>query len=266
MLLEFDAIETWESELGNVLGRILDPQMINGLQSAQPNYVEDARDHVLTADRDRVFDAVLDWIGKNELVAFHGTRLLREDVASIKRHGLIPLTATHRSKRLTRALSQHPRWREVEGRLPEVLEQMGEGMQTGRREGQVHLTLSRAGLEQGFNHYLTHGSEFDQNAAHLLLDDDGVALLGEDGEAMIVRVHVPGAEALAAAHPYFSVDDVRRSGEIPNIVRHFIEAWAFRQSHPTWEPASLEVDCGLVFNKPVPANWIADVTGLNGNT
>jgi hypothetical protein len=47
----------------------------------------------------------------------------------------------------------------MEPQLEETLALFGAANHGGHREGQVHLTISRAGLVQGFNHYLTHGSE-----------------------------------------------------------------------------------------------------------
>lgn len=44
----------------------------------------------------------------------------------------------------------------VEDKLDTVLQQLGAGGCAGRREGQVHATISRVGLMNGFKHYLTH--------------------------------------------------------------------------------------------------------------
>jgi hypothetical protein len=43
--------------------------------------------------------------------------------------------------------------------------------------GKVHQTVSPAGLTRSFNHYLTHGSEFDLMVAQHFLGTDGKALL-----------------------------------------------------------------------------------------
>jgi hypothetical protein len=110
---------------------------------------------------------------------------------------LRPLVASERQSRLTRALAAHRDWPQVRGDLDRVLTTYGEGNHAGRRQGQVHLTLSRAGLENGFNHYLTHGSEFDQHAAHALLGDEGKELLRRYGRPILIKVKVPGEVALA---------------------------------------------------------------------
>ena len=142
----------------------------------------------------------------------------------------------------------------------------GPGNRAGRRENPVHLTLSKSGLVDGFNHYLTHGSEFDQHVAHNLLGEDGSELLRSDGNPFLVRVRVPGAAALAAAHPIFTLEDVIAQGDTPNIVKEFVEAWSFRLAHPDFQSASLEVDCGMVFRSPVPAEWIVGIEEISEAT
>jgi hypothetical protein len=72
-------------------------------------------------------------------------------------------------------------------------------------------------LVNSFNHYLTHGSEFDQYTAYALLGDDGAALLARNGKRRVVQFEVPGQEALNASHPHFSIEDLRARGNVPNI-------------------------------------------------
>ena len=91
----------------------------------------------------------------------------------------------------------------------------GEGNRAGRREGQVSLTLSRCGLLHGFNHYLAHGSEFDQHVAYALLGDERKELLRQDGKARIIQVAVPGDIALNRANRYLTVDERVARGEVP---------------------------------------------------
>ena len=95
----------------------------------------------------------------------------------------------------------------------------GESNKAGRRESQVHLTLSRCGLLHAFNHYLTHGSEFDQHVAYALLGNEGKELLRKDGKARVIKVSVPGDIALNAANRYFPIDDQPlEKGQLPNLV------------------------------------------------
>lgn len=233
------------------------------LENSTIEYVEDARDLLFElADQEAIIDAAIDWLRCETLIGFHGTRLDDQEVASIYHIGLIPLKGTKRRDRLVRALQVHPRWSDVEGSLDDVLRRYGNGNHAGVREGQVHLTLSRAGLVEGFNHYLTHGSEFDQNVARALLENDGVMLLGAYGMSRIIKVAVPGDKALDAAHPYFSIDELREKGDVPNIVGAFLNVWSFRIAQTDFEPSQLRVDCGMVFQQTVPRQWIVEINTL----
>jgi hypothetical protein len=96
---------------------------------------------------------VVAWLQSNEIAGYHGSRLTDEEFHSVKKIGLIPLDAETRRDRLIRALSHHPKWQEVKAKLDETILAYGQGNRAGHREGQVHLTLSKAGLIQSFNHY-----------------------------------------------------------------------------------------------------------------
>jgi hypothetical protein len=51
-------------------------------------------------------------------------------------------------------------------------------------------------------------------------------------------------------------------GEVPNIVNQFLQVWSFRLANAHYQPASLRVDCGMVFRERVPPEWIESVTQL----
>lgn len=265
-IIDFDEINNWSTKLTAALRAHLPDSIARMLQSEQPEFVEDARDLLFDlTDRESIVDATLTWIRSVAIAAYHGSRLIEEEIASIRTEGLIPLKAGARRQRLMRALSPHPRWNEVVGKLDVTINDHGPGGAAGRREGQVHLTLSAAGLLNRFNHYLTHGAEFDQRVAYTLLGPDGKQLLAHDGKATIIRVAVPGARALEAAHPHFSIDDLRARGDLPNLVSEFLEAWSFRLAHPEFQSRSLKIDCGLVFRETVPATWIADICAFEND-
>lgn len=255
--IDFDVIDDWAPPLRSVLQDLLPPEIENVLVSRRPEFVEDALDNLFEhSDRDAVIDATLDWVRSGKIVGYHGTRLTPEEVESISELGLLPLDASARRVRLTRALSGHPQWQSVVSRLDEALEKHGRGQRAGGRERQVHLTLSRSGLVNGFNHYLSHGSEFDQHVAHFLLGDEGKDLLRKDGAPTVLKFAVPGAVALEVAHPFFGIDDVRRRGDVPNIINEFLKAWSYALAHPGFQSSSLRVDCGLFFRRAVPAEWL----------
>lgn len=261
----YDEIDEWELSLAEVLLPLAPPDIQRTLQMKTPEYIEDARDIFLQyAECDSVVDAMLTWLQSTNIAAYHGTRLETADVESIKSNGLIPLQAGSRRERLSRALSQHPRWLEVAPRLDDAIREVGPGCAVGNREGQVHLTLSHAGLTRGFNHYLTHGAEFDWHVASELLGEEGKELLRTDGTPYVIQVAVPGAAALAAAHQYFKVEDLRARGELPNIVHELLNVWCFRLARPGYQSRNSRLDCGMVFKARVPSEWIRRIETWTG--
>lgn len=111
----------------------------------------------------------------------------------------------------------------------------------------------------GFNHYLTHGSEFDQRVAHALLGEEGEDLLGKDGTPIVLKFGVPGAVALGAAHPFSGIENVRNRGDVPTIINEFLKAWSYSLAYAGFRSSSLQVDCGLLFRKSVPVVWLISV-------
>lgn len=262
-MLDFDDIDAWGPMLSLVLSPVVGESTLSIVTASSPKFVEDARAQLLSAGpRDRIIDAVLEWLSSSAVAMYHGTRVKEAEESSIRAHGLRPLSAPSRGHRLERALSRHPKWPEVRDKLSSALSRFGRGNGAGGREGQVHFTLSRAGLCRGFNHYLTHGSEFDQHVAHSLLGQEGVELLANDGNPILIKVAIPGSEVIAGAHRYFSADDLRSKGDLPNVVRDFLQAWAYRLSHPTFQSETLRVDCGAVFRETIPASSVVSIERL----
>ncbi len=262
-MIDFDDIDGWWPGLASRLESLVQPAVLVSLAESPPRFIEDAcRMFLDSTNRDAVVDTALDWIGGNALVAYHGTRLNDEDCDSVRLRGLLPLRAGDRTLRLDRALRSHPEWDVLSSKLGEVVNRVGPGCRVGRREGQVHLTLSRSGLEHSFNHYLQYGSEFDQNVVQLLIGNDGLKYLAKDGQPRLIRVVVPGKDALSAAHPHFTVEDLRERGEVPTIAREFLQAFSYRIAHPTFQSRTLKEDCGMVFRCAVPPEWIDDIVSV----
>jgi hypothetical protein len=258
--VSFDQIDHWHDEFGSAICDLLPEDYLPLLLSRKPEYFEDAASFLLDrSDRDAVVDASLRWIDSKVILAYHGTRLTEDELSSVRSRGLVPLDFTSRRPRLERALSNHPRWSEVAHLLDDCIEEVGPGWKFGSRGGQVHLTLSRNGLLKGFKHYLCGGSEFDQRVAECILGESGLDLLSKDGSPYLVEVGVPGSIALNAAHPHFSILDVRSMGDLPNIACHFIRAWAWRLTEPEYTPEQWPIDCGLVFRNAIPPDWIVDI-------
>lgn len=260
-ILDFDNIADWSASLDSALFPLLSGSARKKLLSAKLEFIEDSQELLFAvAGRDAVIDTVLNWLYSKKLIGHHGTRITDAETDSIQSHGLIPLNGIDRRNRLIRVLSLHPKWNEVAHRLDEVILSLGPKEREGRREGQVHLTLSLDSLLRNFNHYLVYGSEFDQNAARELLGTDGLELLSRDGESKVVKVAIPGVAAVMAAHPIFSVDKVRSDGETPNIVNEITKFWSYRISHPNIHSRHLSIDCGMMFQEAIPADWIIDIT------
>ena len=259
-MIDFDAINVWGRQLDDVLLPIVSSAVLEKMRAQKFEYVEDAREMLFKlTERDQIVDTVLAWLRSGQLAAYHGSRLTDDDVIAIRENGLQPLSSLSRRERLTRALSPHPQWADAKVRLDGVLEEFGNGDRAGRREGQVHLTLSRSGLLNTFNHYLTHGAEFDQHVAENLLGQEGLDLLSCDGKPRVIKVTVPGPDALASAHPFFRIDDLRSRGDLPNLVSDFIDSWSYRLSEPDFQSHTLHVDSGMMFYEVVPNDWIVDV-------
>lgn len=257
-MIDYDDIDHWMPSLSRAVKDVVPGSLQRTVASlAKPKFFEDAHDLVRPhVPYERLVDRTVEWLEGATIAAYHGTRLSDDEAKCLLNEGLQPLKAGNRKTRLSRALSLHPRWPEVVGRLDEALRLHGELEHAGRREGQVHLTLSKAGVLHGFNHYLRYGSEFDWHVAHALLGVEGRELLAKDGSAILVQVELEGEQALAGAHPFFSMADLRSQGTAPNVIREFLYAWCYRLFEPAFQARKLKVDCGIGFRETVPANRI----------
>ena len=259
-MIEFDEIDAWKPKLGDALRPYVSEHELAKLVSVHTKDPSVALDSLFTlVDRNAIIDATIAWTKAVSIAGYHGTRLIDSEVISIEQNGLVPLKSSDRRRRLERVLSRHDRWPEVASKLNDTIRNFGPGHKGGKREGQSHLTLSRNGLIKGFNHYLTYGSEFDQWVAYELLGDDGKELLRDYGEPRLVKVAVPGTEALDAAHSIFSVNDVLESGDVPNLIKELLGSWTLKVGHPEFQCRSLEVDCGMIFSSVVLQRWIVNI-------
>jgi hypothetical protein len=259
-IFDFDQIEAWGPRLRNRLAPLLSADPGATIFARTPDYIEDAADilYGLTS-RAALNESVAAWIKGQSVRGYHGTRLTLEERDAVLRDGLRPLLAQDRALRLRRSLSAHPRWAEVECQLTEALQLFGANNYAGRREGQVHLTVSRSGLVEGFNHYLRQGSEFDWHVAHHLLGEEGQALVSADGDGLLVSVLVPGETALDAC------DLFGQPSEGPNLVTAILTVWSWWLAYPDYQSADYGLDCGMIFRDAVPADWIDAVTALEPN-
>ena len=268
-MLDFDDNRAWGPLLTAAVRDMISEPVVERLVAAAPEYVEDALDVLFSCtNREEIIEATLVWIRSTTVACYHGSRLTDSEVASIRAHGLVPLDAQARRTRLNRALSPHPQWSEVAGQLDATLHAYGGEMAGGRgkaggREGQVHLAPSRSGLINYADHYLTHGSEFDQHVAHALLGHAGKELLRKDGRARVIRVAVPGQDALNAVNRYLSIEERLARGEVPSLVNDFLQAWSYGLAHPDFDCSTLKVYYSMEFESIVPSDWIVDICTLS---
>jgi len=254
--MDFDRVENWGPVIQRDLADLVSQEIITQLATANHQYINESRKLLVDLVGRRELEVHLsNWISCRGVLGYHGTRLLDEERDNILSYGLMPLVATDRAKRIRRALSRHPNWSQVELLLEQTLTKFGQEERRGKREGQVHLTLSRSGLLNAFNHYLSEGSEFDSHVAGDLLGYEGVKLLSADGVPSVVKVLVPGDKALSACNPYGHF-----GSDLPNLIKEVVEAWSYWLGHPDFKSDSLEVDCGMIFESSVPSSWIIDCT------
>lgn len=260
MQLNFDAIEDWHDSLTQALDPIVPSSIRSAVAQHSAEYLEDSTNHLFSlAHRLAVINAVIDWLKANQVIAYHGTRLTDPEIMSVKANGLLPLNGASRADRLRKALSQHSNWPSVSLKLDSEIKNHTNGQCRGDREGQVHLTLSRSGLVNDFNHYLKAGSEFDQCVAEALLGEGGIDLLGAYGKPTLITVSLPGSDAFKGANHWLTVEDMIQRGDTPNMVREFLRAWAYRLYNPSYSTSDSRLDCGLIFLTPIDAECIIDL-------
>jgi hypothetical protein len=256
-ILDYDNIDEWSSWFDEIMGAIGPTDLIERLRTATPEYIEDAR------------DLVVSMVGRHALVAhlqeasapyhvrvYHGTRVTESEMENIRQNGLRALVLLERRATLAAIFSAHPNWPEKEPMLDGQLHRFGPGWEkahTGKREdGSVHVCLSRAGLLTACNHYLTHGAEVDQNIAMMLFDDNsGLDLLTRARKAYIVSFSAPYPNTARAANPYGFPPE-----GLPSVIERFLGAWAYRKSHPSFKVTTRRDSVAARFPAPIVADRI----------
>jgi hypothetical protein len=247
-VIDYDKIEEWSPWLDEVIASTGPKGLIDVLGSATPEYLGDARDHLVAAvGRDRLVDHLNRALEPHRVRVFHGTRVTPEEMRSIAQHGLRALKLSDRRDALAAIFSEHPEWADKARLLDEELHRFGPGWEkagAGKREdNSVHVCLSRAGLLYGCNHYLTHGAEVDQHIAQALFPgDSGLDLLARARRAKIVSFTAPFPDAARAANPYGFP-----SHDLPALIGLLISAWAFRLARPTFTVVSQRETAALRF-------------------
>jgi hypothetical protein len=257
---DFDNINEWGPSLSKHLSPIIgtNPEAI--IKADKPGYFGDATESLFSkiCTRDIFERKTKEWLYMQSVAAYHGSRFDEEDIKSVRQRGLQILSADDRKKYLEKKLSGHPQWPQAKNRIDQVLQDLGENESSGRREKQVHATISRSGLVDSFNYYLRWGSEFDMHAAQKLIGDDYKKVLSEYGEATLVTLSVPGEKVFAAAHPFGFPN-----GELPNLIRETAQAWSYWLANPKFSPKEMDVDLGLIFFSPINKEWIEKIETID---
>lgn len=264
-MIYYDKFQTWEKSFGDLLVRLVGKEALNDLSSSNFEFIEDAGDFVVSrSDITTVSHEIQGWLLAQEFCVFHGTRLLSEEILSVQQKGLLPLVAADREQRLREILERHRRWSSVEDKLLEVIEDVGPNDKQGRRQGQVHFSLSRSGLVNGFDHYLIHGSEFDQHVVQRLFgDQSGLELLSSETVPVLVHVSISGEQLIQGAHPHFTYSDVVGMGEIPGTARTFLNSWAFKAANPGFDIEKLRTDCCIMERVATPPERVVTIERLD---
>ncbi|WNO54115.1 hypothetical protein [Stakelama saccharophila] len=252
MKFDFDTIGEWAPRLATVLDTLVPDRLRERAAAGPIEWLEDALDIILEeVERSGLIDATCEWLRGQTIVAYHGSRLSPEEIASVRAIGLRALEPATRKGQLAQMLSRHPDWAQASAGLDAAICDFGDG-QFGRRQGQAHLTVSRGALLTAFNHYLVEGSEFDQAVAVELLGKGARALLQEGRSPVLFTVEVPGDRALNVAQSRL------RDGEMPGLVRHVLQFWANWLHDPALDPGTQHVDFGLIFYEDIAPGWITD--------
>lgn len=267
-MIYFDDFETWGCSFDSLICNLIGREAIDHLALSSPEFIEDAGDFVAShTDISSISAEIHGWLINNEFCIFHGTRLLSEEILSVQKSGLLPLVALRREDRLRQILQSHPDWNSAEPNLLKTLEDLGPKGRAGRREQQVHFSLSRSGLVNGFRHYLDYGSEFDQHVVQQMFEDkSGLELLHAKTIPILVHVGISGAELIESAHPYSSYSEVVGMGEMPGLARTFLNSWAYKIANPSLNIESLRTDCCMMQRAATPPERILSIEHLDEKT
>lgn len=253
MKFDFDNIGEWAPRLSASLDELVPKRLRERVEEGPVEWLEDALEIIMEeVERVDLINATLTWLRAQTIIAYHGSRLSLEEIASVRAGGLMALNPATRRDRLVKILSCHTNWAGASIELDAAIHDFGNG-KFGRREGQAHLTISRGALLTSFNHYLVEGAEFDQVVAVKLLGKGAMVLLQQGRSPVLFTVEVPGNRAIEVGERWL------RDGEMPGLVRQVLQFWANWLHDPSLDPGTQHVDFGLIFYEDIPPSWVTDV-------
>lgn len=254
LIIDFDN-DDWMSDLDVVLSDHLPLETKTNLRKQDFEYKEDVLDALeVETDVEGVIDTTLKWIRNNRIRIFHGTRLTDDEADRVRETGMRPL-----------AVGDRVEW--LRATFPELNEVLTDGFvrhsiskgSLQYREGQVHAAISLKELTSGYD-YLFLGSEFDRRLLEHAGRGDLVPLLTSRGKPRVIKIVIPGDEALDAMHPFFPIEFTRENDRYPNLVRDLLKEYAWMLSKPHYRRVG--VDSCLLFKRPIPGYQIEDVVAV----
>jgi hypothetical protein len=255
-IFDYDQLDVWGPWFTAIMLDVAGPEIIKVAKNSHPEYIEDARQFFENEiGSQKLVDELNTRLSAYAVRVYHGTRLGDDELASVKRQGLRPLTLIDRKDLLIRCFKHHPDWEKERHKLDGILHRIGPGWEKsgyGKREdGGIHVCLSRAGLLHGCNYYLTHGAEVDHHVAYALFENDksAVHLLRVGRPARLISFTAPFPEAAIAANPWGFP-----SQQMPSLLGTLFAAWAFSLSHKSFTVASQRDSVALRCPGPISAD------------
>lgn len=255
MIIDFDANE-WLFDLHHVLEAHLSKETRLKLKRDKFEFKEDALDAFEeSVDIEVIIDVTLDWIKSNHVRIFHGTRLINLEAQEIISEGIKPLSVADRVEWLRCTI---PGLRNI---LTDDL--VSDAVDKGSliyRENQLHAAISLKELMNGYD-YLFLGSEFDRRLLEFSGRSDLLPLITKRGNPRVIKIVIPGSEALDAMHPFFSIEHTRQNDRYPNFVRDILEEYAWLMTKPEYKRAG--IDSCLLFRRAIPAENIEEIETID---
>ncbi|MGR9128882.1 hypothetical protein ACVITL_001815 [Rhizobium pisi] len=250
MIIDFDSND-WMDPLEVALGHLVSPSIKDMLRRSTFEYTDDAlKAFAAATDIEAVIDRTVEWIGENQVRAYHGTRLTDVEAAALSTTGLRPLNI---SERVQWIRNEFP---VIDQALtPELTEKaMQEGLLEGRKN-QVHAAISYNEMLKGYD-YLFKGAEFDRRLLEYAGLEEMVDLLTARGKPRLVKLVFPGDEALVHMH-FFPMEQTRQDNGYPILVREMLEEYVWQLHQPASKRNS--VDACLHIKKAVSGNHVEAV-------
>jgi hypothetical protein len=146
---DLDSVSQWGPSLSNQLSSIVMADAASVIRNARRKYFEDAGGVLFSkvCAKGDFRHATREWFLKQNVAAYHGSRLDGEDITNIKQEGLRILSASDRKPNLLKKLRDH---RESHARLDEVLVVLDEKRWSRAPRGTSTHNVFSLGLGQTF--------------------------------------------------------------------------------------------------------------------